>query len=100
MVTSYAAYEGVCLGCDKGPQPLFDVGAYDGSKFCWECLSKYGVPTLQAACNAALAVKEAPAKEPRCLRCGQPMLIGARHPMCQACQKVYQDRFGKGVKFL
>jgi len=84
-----------CASCTR-IMPLHDVGAYDLTKFCVECIRRYGARNLAAASNAALAVRQAPKKERVCFRCSSPLIEGST-PMCSTCNGVYRDRFGKDV---
>ena len=86
---------GECASCNR-TVPLHDVGAYDLTKFCVECIRRYGATALQASANAALAVREAPKKERNCFRCNSRLILGSA-PMCSTCNQAYKDRFGKEV---
>lgn len=91
---------GTCYSCDRQGIPVFDVFAYDGqSRFCGQCIKKYGKDQLAAAANAALAAKNA---KPivNCIRCGEKLIIGTKQPMCSGCVNEYAKVFGKGVKFI
>jgi hypothetical protein len=90
---------GTCASCDKENLPVYDIFAYDQSKFCRQCIQRYGKETLVAAANAALAAKKLATMRTHCIRCNAELLT-ARDPMCNTCQGVYRDRFGKGVRFI
>ena len=47
---------GICAGCDKQDRRLVDVGAFDQSLFCFDCVEKFGATELGQVSNAALFV--------------------------------------------
>lgn len=92
------APDGECASCDK-PAKLYDVGALDSTKFCWTCITKYGKAELRESANLALSIREIPKRQPECIRCSAPLIIGSKGGMCEGCRKVYRDTFGKDVIF-